>query len=83
MKVCSVQVFQVDEQPGQSAWTWKQFPDGEFSRRLLTLDQLATAIPSARLCTFVTAAPGGAVELSSTGVDYIAKHGNLGHKFKP
>ena len=68
-------------EPG--AWVWKPFPDGQFSRRLLTLDQLATAIPSAQLRTFVMQKAGGACTLSKAGVHYIVKYGNLAHNFKP
>ena len=79
--VYRVQVLACNGREGHSAWAWCPFPDAQFGRRWLTLNQLAMAIPSAQLCAFVKQKSRGVRVLSEAGVHF--KNGNLAHKFKP
>ena len=76
---CQVRVLQYD----RSLALWKPYPNGQHSNRTVTLNQLATAVPSEQPRQFVDVRAGGQCELSEAGVQFIVKHADLAHGFSP
>ena len=76
---CRVRVLQYD----RSLAVWKPYPNGQHCNRIVTLNQLATAVPSEQLSQFVNLRAGGQCELSATGLRFILKHADLAHGFSP
>ena len=82
--VCHVTVLKYN--CNEKLWMPYEHRAAEMSRRVVTLNQLVTAIPVAELAKFITCkSPNGRKQytLSDTGVRFVISQANLAHHFTP